>query len=70
MGHHHARDGYDPVKVPENYRPLQRGRWTRTELEWLLRTHRDMPAIVAAGVREPLVNTTSECRPREEDTHG
>jgi hypothetical protein len=39
--HHHARDGYSTVKVPECYRPLlrrlQRGTWTRDELQWLLR---------------------------------
>jgi hypothetical protein len=41
MAHHHARDGYELTKVPEKFRPLlrrlQRGTWTRTELEWLLR---------------------------------
>jgi hypothetical protein len=37
MAHHHARDGYDTVKVPEKYRPLlrrlQRSQFTRDELE-------------------------------------
>jgi hypothetical protein len=50
MGHHHARDGYETVKIPEKYRPLlrrlQRGSWTRDELAWLLRQHRDLPPII------------------------
>jgi hypothetical protein len=49
---------YDDVKVPPRYRPLlrqlQRGIWSRASLEWLLRTHRDLPPIVAAVVREKL----------------
>jgi hypothetical protein len=32
MGHHHARDGYETVKIPEKYCPLlrrlQRVTWT------------------------------------------
>jgi hypothetical protein len=58
MAHHHARDGYETVKIPEKYRPLlrrlQRGTWTRPELQWLLRQHPDLPAIVAAVVRQKL----------------
>jgi hypothetical protein len=49
---------YDDVKVPARYRPLlrrlQRGTWTQESLEWLLRTHRDLPPVVAAVVREKL----------------
>jgi hypothetical protein len=49
---------YDDVKVPARYRPLlrrlQRGHWTREALEWLLRTHHDLPPVVAAVVREQL----------------
>jgi hypothetical protein len=64
MAHHHARDGYELTKVPEKYRPLlrrlQRGTWTRTELEWLLRQHPDLPAIVAAVIREKLAGLREE----------
>jgi hypothetical protein len=46
------------VKVPARYRPLlrcvQRGTYTRDELEWLLRKHRALPPIVAAVVRQKL----------------
>jgi hypothetical protein len=49
---------YDDVKVPARYRPLLRrlqwGTYTRDELEWLLRTHRDLPTVVAAVVRAKL----------------
>jgi hypothetical protein len=49
---------YDDVKVPARYRPLlrrlQRGTYTRAELEWLLRTHRPLPPLIAAVVREKL----------------
>ena len=49
---------YDDVQVPARYRPLlrrlQRGTWQRSELEWLLRTHRDLPPLVAAVVRQKL----------------
>jgi hypothetical protein len=58
MAHHHARDGYETVKVPEKYRPLlrrlQRGTWRVDELQWLLRQHPDLPAVVAAVIREKL----------------
>jgi hypothetical protein len=58
MGHHHARDGYETVKISEKYRPLlrrlQRGTWTVEELTWLLRQHRDLPAIIEGLVREKL----------------
>ena len=56
MPHHHARDGYETVKIPETYRPLlrrlQRGTWTQDQLEWVLRQHADLPPTVAALVRE------------------
>jgi hypothetical protein len=49
---------YDDVKAPARYRPLlrrlQRGTYTRDELAWILRTHRELPPIVAAVVREKL----------------
>ena len=49
---------YNDVKVPAYYRPLlrrlQRGTWGRADLEWILRTHTDLPPIVAAVVREKL----------------
>jgi hypothetical protein len=49
---------YDDVQVPARYRPLlrrlQRGTFTRAELEWILKTHRDLPPVVAAVVREKL----------------
>jgi hypothetical protein len=58
MGHHHARDGYETLKFPEKYRAplrrLQRGTWTADELRWLLRTHPQLPPLVAAVVREKL----------------
>ena len=54
---------YDDVKVPARYRPLlrrlQRGHWHRAELEWLLRTHRDLPPIVATVIREKLAQIQS-----------
>jgi hypothetical protein len=49
---------YNDVNVPARYRPLlrrlQRGTYTRAELEWILRTHRELPPIVAAVIREKL----------------
>jgi hypothetical protein len=58
MGHHHARDGYETVKIPEKFRPLlrrlQRGTWTVAELSWLLRQHRDLPPIIGGLVRQKL----------------
>jgi hypothetical protein len=67
MAHHHARDGYDTVKVPEKYRPLlrrlQRGTWTRTELEWLLRQHPDLPLVVAAVVKQKLAELAGRSSP-------
>jgi hypothetical protein len=49
---------YDDVKVPARYRPLlrrlPRGTFTRAELEWVLKTHHDLPPLVAAVVREKL----------------
>jgi hypothetical protein len=53
-----SEHAYDDVKVPARYRPLRRrlpqGGWSRSELEWLLRTHPQLPPIVAAVVREKL----------------
>jgi hypothetical protein len=44
--------------VPRRYRALlhklQRARWTRAELRWVLRHHADLPPIVAAVVRQKL----------------
>jgi hypothetical protein len=64
MGHHHSRDGYETLKIPEKYRPLlrrlQRSQFTPDELRWLLRTHRDLPAIVAAVIREKLTELKIE----------
>jgi hypothetical protein len=49
---------YDDVKVPARYRSLlrrlQRGTYTRDELAWILRTHPQLPPLVAAVVREKL----------------
>jgi hypothetical protein len=49
---------YDDVKVPARYRPLlrrlQRGTYTRDELAWILRTHPQLPPLVAAVVRQKL----------------
>ena len=49
---------YEDVKVPARYRPLlrrlQRGAYTRDELAWILRTHPQLPPIVAAVVRQKL----------------
>ena len=49
---------YEDVQVPARYRPLlrrlQRGTWARADLEWILRTHKDLPPIVAAVVRQKL----------------
>jgi hypothetical protein len=48
----------DDVKVPARYRPLlrrlQRGVWSQASLEWLLRTHLQLPPIIMAVVREKL----------------
>jgi hypothetical protein len=53
---------YEDVQVPARYRPLlrrlQRGTWARADLEWILRTHRDLPPIVAAVVRQKLAEAT------------
>jgi hypothetical protein len=60
MGHHHARDGYETVKVPEKYRSLlrrlQRGTWTRDELEWLQHQHPDLPPLIKGLIREKLAS--------------
>ena len=49
---------YNDVNVPPRYRPLlrrlQRGTYTRVELEWIHRTHRELPPLVAAVVRQKL----------------
>jgi hypothetical protein len=49
---------YEDVKVPARYRPLlrrlQRGTWAKADLEWILRTHRELPPLVAAVVRQKL----------------
>jgi hypothetical protein len=51
------------VKVPARYRPLlrrlQRGTYTRAELEWLLRTHPQLPLLVASVVREKLAQVNN-----------
>jgi hypothetical protein len=53
-----SEHAYDDVKVPARYCPLRRrlqqGGWSRSELEWLLRTDPQLPPIVAAVVREKL----------------
>jgi hypothetical protein len=62
MAHHHARDGYELTKVPEKFRPLlrrlQRGTWTPDELQWLLRTHPDLPPVVEGLIRGKLAALT------------
>ncbi len=49
---------YNDVQVPARYRPLlrrlQRGTWARADLEWILRTHPQLPPLVAAVVRQKL----------------
>ncbi len=54
-----SEHAYDDVKVPPRYRPLLRrlqwGIWSREALKWLLRTHPQLPPIVAAVVREKRV---------------
>ena len=64
MAHHHARDGYETVKIPEKYRALlrrlQRGTCTPAELEWLLRQHPDLPPIVAVVIRQKLAGLQQE----------
>ena len=49
---------YDDVKVPTRFRlllrRLQRGQWSRADLEWLQRHHPDLPPLVDAVVREKL----------------
>ncbi len=46
------------VKVPPSYRPLlrrlQRGQWTRDELEWLLRSDPKLPPILQSEIRQKL----------------
>jgi hypothetical protein len=60
-----SEHGYEDVKVPARYRPLlrrlQRGTFTRDELGWILKTHPDLPPLVAAVIREKLaqVGTSS-----------
>jgi hypothetical protein len=53
-----SANAYNDAKVPARYRPLlrrlQRGTYLRAELEWLLKTHPDLPPLVAAVVREKL----------------
>jgi hypothetical protein len=53
-----SEHAYNDVKVPARYRPLlrrlQRGTYTRAELEWLQRHHPDLPPLIAAVVREKL----------------
>jgi hypothetical protein len=48
----------DYTKVPRRYRgllyKLQRGRWTRVELRWVLRHHDKLPPIVAAVIRQKV----------------
>ncbi len=49
---------YEDVKVPPSYRPLlrrlQRGTWTRDELEWLLAHDRQLPPILQSEIRRKL----------------
>ncbi len=49
---------YEDVQVPARYRPLlrrlQRGTWAQADLEWVLRTHPQLPPLVAAVVRAKL----------------
>jgi hypothetical protein len=48
----------DYKTVQRRYRALlqklQRGRWTRPELQWVRRYHPNLPAIVAAVIRQKL----------------
>jgi hypothetical protein len=57
---------YDDVKVPARYRPLlrrlQRGTYTRRELEWILRAHPQLPPLVAAVVRQKLAQVGEKFR--------
>jgi hypothetical protein len=57
-----SEHAYEDVKVPARYRALlrrlQRGAYTRAELEWLQRHHPDLPPIVAAVVRAKLAELT------------
>jgi hypothetical protein len=47
------------IKVPTRYRALlrrlQRGTWSRQDLEWALRQHPQLPPLIAAVVQEKLV---------------
>jgi hypothetical protein len=58
---------YEDVKVPARYRTLlrrlQRGTFTRDELEWILKTHRDLPPLVASVVREQLAQVGKASTP-------
>ena len=58
---------YNDVQVPARYRPLlrrlQRGTYTRAELAWILRTHPQLPPIVAAVVREKLAEISQRKEP-------
>jgi hypothetical protein len=49
---------YEDMKVPARYRPLlrrlQRGTYTKAELEWLQWHHPQLPPLVTAVVREKL----------------
>jgi hypothetical protein len=58
VGHHHARDGYETLKIPGKYRALlrrlQSGQFTPDELRWVLAAHQQLPPLVAAVVRQKL----------------
>jgi hypothetical protein len=49
--------------IPRRYRlllqQLQRGTWTRAKLRWVQRQHPDLLPIVAAVVREKLMNSNT-----------
>jgi hypothetical protein len=58
-----SEHGYDDVKIPARYRALlrrlQRGHWTRESLEWILRTHPQLPPLIAAVVRQKLAQVNN-----------
>jgi hypothetical protein len=62
-----SEHAYEDVKVPARYRPLlrrlQRGIFTRAELEWLLKTHPQLPPLVAAVIQTKLAQVGKASTP-------
>jgi hypothetical protein len=68
-----SEHAYEDVKVPARYRALlrrlQRGQWSRADLEWVLRTHPQLPPLVAAVVREKLLRLKGDVTMTQEPAY-